>query len=191
MLPAKRPKHQETKQLGQKVILRSKRLADAANDYLWETDSEMMSLDAAEAIKISFSEFLVSYAEEVNNQSKRHRRFAIETISGRHIGNCSYYNVDNLRKETDLGILIGDREYWEKGYGSDALATLVRHIFDDVGLKRIRLLTLSSNIRAQRCFEKCGFFSCGRIVKKGDEFIVMELYRGWTDSSSDQSNLEK
>ena len=151
----------------------------------------MMSLDAAEAIKISFSEFLVSYAEEVNNQSKRHRRFAIETISGRHIGNCSYYNVDNLRKETDLGILIGDREYWEKGYGSDALATLVRHIFDDVGLKRIRLLTLSSNIRAQRCFEKCGFFSCGRIVKKGDEFIVMELYRGWTDSSSDQSNLEK
>jgi RimJ/RimL family protein N-acetyltransferase len=166
------------KQKGQKVILREKQLADAAIDYVWETDSELMDLDAAEATKVSFSEFLVYYAEVINHQSKRNRRFAIETLDGKYIGNCGYYNVDNLQKETEIGIMIGDREYWGKGYGSDAVATLVRYIFQEVGLERIRLYTLTTNVRAQRCFEKCGFVSSGRVAKNGFEFIVMELYRG-------------
>lgn len=176
------------KQKGQKVILRDKQLADAASDYLWETDSELMGLDASEAIGIPFAEFLVQYAELMNHRSKRSRRFAIETLDGKYIGNCGYYNVDNLRKEAEIGIIIGDREYWGKGYGSDALATLVRHIFEDVGLERIRLLTLNSNIRAQRSFEKCGFVSCGRVLKDDYEFLVMELYRATPRTASLEKN---
>lgn len=173
--------HREIKQ-GQKVILREKRLDDATNDYAWGTDSGLMHLDAAETIQMPFSEFLVHYAEGIN-KTKRHRKFAIETLSGKHIGNCTYYDVDKLRKETEIGLIIGDREYWGKGYGSDAVATLVRHIFDEVGVERIHLRTLASNVRAQRCFEKCGFVSSGRTVQKGYEFIVMELHRSWLEPS--------
>ena len=169
---------------GQKVILREKRLADAANDYAWGSDRELMCLDAAEPFEVTFAEFLVSYGEEITHQNKKHRRFAIETLAGKHIGNCAYYGIDNMHKEAELGIMIGDREYWGKGYGSDAVTTLVYHIFRDVGVRRIHLHTLEWNIRAQRCFEKCGFTPCGHIVKRGHEFIKMELYRGWLEPAS-------
>ncbi|MFW0858631.1 MAG: GNAT family N-acetyltransferase [Dehalococcoidia bacterium] len=163
--------------MGQKVILREKQLADAVNDYAWGCDTELMRLDAADPINMTFAEFLTRCAEGIKN--RKHRRFAIETIDGKHIGNCNCYNIDHFRKEAELGIIIGDCQYWGKGYGTDAVVTLVHHIFQDVGLRRISLHTLGSNVRAQRCFEKCGFVPCGRLVKRGYEFVKMELYRGW------------
>ena len=78
--------------------------------------------------------------------------------------------------------MIGDREYWGKGFGSDALITMVHHIFYEVRLRRIYLHTLDSNIRAQRCFEKCGFAACGYLARRGYKFIVMELYPSWLES---------
>lgn len=173
--------------MGRKVILREKELADAANDYAWGSDRELMRLEAAEPLNTTFAEFLTSYAEGMRNG--KHRRFAIETVDGRHIGNCTCYNIHSFRKEADLGIMIGDRHYWGKGYGSDAVATLVDHIFYDMGLRKISLRTLVWNVRAQRCFEKCGFVPCGRIVKQGYEFVKMELYRGRTESAPDADDL--
>jgi RimJ/RimL family protein N-acetyltransferase len=183
-------RRQEKTHRGQKVVLREKRLSDAANDYIWETDSELMDMDAAEVVEVPFSEFLLHYAEVVHLQSKRNHRFAIENMEGKYIGNCGYYNVDLIRKEAEIGIMIGDREYWGRGYGSDAIATLVKYVFQNVGLGKIRLLTLNSNIRAQRCFEKCGFASCGRLARNGYEFTVMELYRGNPNPPPDQSDWE-
>ncbi|MCL0063607.1 GNAT family N-acetyltransferase [Dehalococcoidia bacterium] len=164
--------------MGRKVILREKQLADAANDYAWGSDRELVRLDAAHPFDIPFTEFLTSYVEWIGKG--KNRWFAIETIDGKHIGNCACYNIHRFRKEAELGIIIGDRQYWGKGYGSDAVATLVHHIFYDMGLRRISLRTLAWNVRAQRCFEKCGFTPCGRIVKQGYEFVKMELYLQWT-----------
>lgn len=161
--------------MGKKVILREKQLADASNDYAWGTDRELMRLDAAHPFDIPFTEFLTSYAAAIGKG--KNRRFAIETMDGRHIGNCTCYNIHSFRKEADLGIMIGDRRYWGKGYGSDAVATLVHYIFEDMGLRRISLRTLSWNVRAQKCFEKCGFVPCGHMVKDQYEFLRMEIYR--------------
>lgn len=169
--------HPDERIHGEKVILREKRLADALNDYSWGIDKELMRLDATEPIKISFSEFLLIHAEELGHRSKKHRRLAIETSGGKHIGNCTYYNIDHLRKETELGIMIGNREYWGRGYGSDAILALTDHIFNEIGLERVYLRTLDTNIRAQRCFEKCGFVVYGRVVKQGLHFFTMELCR--------------
>jgi len=163
--------------MGRKVILREKQLADAANDYTWGSDADLMRLDAADPFDMTFAEFLTSYDEGMRN--RKHRRFAIETMDGEHIGNCTCYNIDRFRKEAEIGIMIGDRRYWGKGYGSDAVRTMVHYIFQDVGLQRISLRTLGWNVRAQRCFEKCGFVPCGRVVKRGYEFVKMELYRSW------------
>jgi RimJ/RimL family protein N-acetyltransferase len=184
-------KRQGKRLQGQKVILRDKRYTDAANDYAWGADSELMYLDAAEPFQITFAEFSAAYIDEINHQNKRHRRFAIETLDGKHIGNCTYYNIDSSRKEVELGIMIGDREYWGKGYGSDAVVTLVHHIFHDVGMQRICLHTLEWNVRAQRCFEKCGFVPCGRIVKRGYRFAMMELFRDWLKPASEPLDSER
>lgn len=157
---------------GQKVILREKQLEDASNDYAWATDRELTRLDAAETYQMPFSAYLVAYHEGISDLDKK--QFAIETLSGEHIGNCVCYNFDKVSKEAELGILIGDRESWGKGYGTDAVKTLMLYIFNDLEMKRIFLHTLEWNIRAQECFERCGFTPCGRIVRKGQEFIEME-----------------
>ncbi len=161
--------------LGTKVRLREKKFTDARNDYRWQTNSELAQLDAMPLLTISFPRYLLDYAAVLRNSSPKRRTFAIETLEGRHIGNCVYYNLDRGKGEVEVGIMLGERDYWDKGYGVDAMATLVDHIFTTMEMQRIHLKTLEWNGRAQRCFLKCGFAPCGQAVKNGHHFVLMEI----------------
>ncbi len=161
--------------IGSKARLRPKRLEDAANDYIWRRDVELCRLDAATPILCSFEEFLENYIKELYRPSLSYR-FAIETLGGRHIGNFSYFNIDEAKKEAEMGIMIGDRAYWDRGYGSDAILTSLNHIFSQTNLKRIHLKTLSWNIKAQKCFQKCGFTPCGYLNHGDRYFLLMETH---------------
>jgi RimJ/RimL family protein N-acetyltransferase len=168
---------------GHKVVLREKQLDDAANDYAWRCDPELARLDAAPPSRLPFSEFVMSYTEELRHSSPRRHRFAIDTLDGEHIGNCMYYDINHKKREAEIGIMIGNRNYWDQGYGTDAITILVRHIFEELGLERIYLNTLEWNFRAQKCFEKCGFVPYRHLSRGGDYFVVMELRRSWLSSS--------
>lgn len=165
---------------GKRVVLRGKRLEDARKDYAWKTDNELAHLDAAIPLDMPFFRYLLSYAEELRSDNTGGHRYAIETIDGKHIGNCSCYNLDQNKEEAELGIIIGDPDYWNKGYGSDTVTTLVNHVFKEEKLKRIYLHTLEENTRAQRCFQKCGFTPCGRVSRGEYDFIVMEIKKEGT-----------
>jgi len=173
---------------GKRVILRDKRLADAANDYAWRTDPELARLDAAFPLKASFQDFLISYSDELRYSSPRRRRFAIDTLDGKHIGNCMYYDIDERRGEAELGIMIGDRDYWDKGYGADAIAALLRYLFMEAGFSRIYLNPLDWNIRAQKCFQKCGFVPLRRATREGYTFVTMEVRREWLEGGEGQGS---
>ena len=160
-----------------KIILREKTLAGVWNDYSWETDPELAQLDATPMVTTTFSQYLSDYANELRNPFPTSHRFAIDTLDDKHIGNCSYYNVSETKGEAELGIMIGNRDYWNKGYGTDAVTTLVNYIFCQTKLNRIYLKTLESNTRAQKCFQKCDFTQYGRLVKDGFNFALMEIYR--------------
>lgn len=160
-----------------KVILRAKRLADAQDDYAWQTDPELAQLDAVPLLTMPFSQYLSDYAGELHYPSMIRHRFAIETLDGKHIGSCAYYGVNDTKGEAELGIMIGDRDCWDKGYGADAVGALLDYIFRRTNLKRIHLKTLDSNIRAQKCFQKCGFTLCGHLVRDGFSFVLMEMHR--------------
>jgi RimJ/RimL family protein N-acetyltransferase len=162
---------------GLKVVLREKRVDDAAEDYAWRCDEELARLDATTPLRLSFSEFLADYAEELHNPSRRRRRFAIDTLEGKHIGNLMYYDIEEDKGEAELGVMIGDRDYWNQGYGADAINTLLEYVFSATSLKRVYLNTLDWNIQAQRCFEKCGFVPCRRVKRYNGTFIAMEMYR--------------
>ncbi len=162
---------------GSKIRLRDKRLADARDNYDWQTDAELVQLDAAPLLTTTFEQYLSDYANELHYPPLTGYRFAIETLDGKHIGNCIYYNLDKTRGEAELGILIGNRDYWSKGYGTDTVTTLVSHIFHQTNLKRIYLKTLDSNIQAQKCFKKCGFTPYGHLVRDGYSFVLMEIPR--------------
>ena len=163
--------------IGNTVILREKRAADARDDYAWEVDPELSYLDACSPTTMTFSQYLAEYVDELDTFLPTSRRFAIDTLDGKHIGNCSYYNISQSKGTAELGIMIGDRDYWGKGYGTDAVTTLVKYIFRQTDLKRIYLKTLESNIRAQQCFQKCGFTEYDHMVKASFHFMLMELHR--------------
>jgi RimJ/RimL family protein N-acetyltransferase len=162
---------------GKKIVLRDKTLDDARADYGWETDPELARLDATSPIRAPFSRYRLDYDEELRNPYSASRRFAIDTLDGKHIGNCAYYNISEKNGETELGIMIGDRDYWNKGYGTDVIQSLLAHIFGNTGMDRVYLKTLASNYRAQNCFLKSGFKPYVRLVKNGHDFLFMEIFR--------------
>ena len=162
---------------GQKVRLRRKKLTDVRDDFNWQSDPELAKLDAAPMLKASFPVYLMDYTEQIHRPEPKRYPLAIETHEGKHIGNCTCYDIDEKKSEAQVGIMIGDRDYWDKGYGADAITTLVDHIFQNTLLNRIYLKTLDWNIRAQKCFRNCGFTEYTRIVRNGHNFLYMELKR--------------
>ena len=173
---------------GEKTVLREKRLSDAVNDYQWRADEELAQLDAARPLRISYREFFAFYQDEVQHDTPWSRRFAIDTLGDdRHIGNCMYYDINFTSRTTELGILIGDRDYWSHGYGTDAVDTMLNHIFTDTPLDMVYLHTLDWNNRAQRSFEKSGFQAVKPVTRAGLHFIYMELPRARWESLADGS----
>jgi ribosomal-protein-alanine N-acetyltransferase len=162
---------------GQKVILREKRLSDAPDDYRWRTDEELSRLDAAPPLRMPFPEYLRLYEDELRHPYPWSRRFAIDTQDGKHIGNCMYYDIDYTTGEAELGVMIGEKEYWNQGYGTDAVKTLLAHIFTETPLRRVYLHTLEWNTRAQRCFAKAGFTPVRTVRRNGQTFVRMEITR--------------
>jgi len=170
--------------VGEKIRLRPKRLSDAVEDYAWRTDPELSRLDVARPLSLSFEDYLKGYAAELHPFGSNSLNLAIETADGKHIGNCACFALDKIKQEAEFGIIIGDRTYWDKGYGTDAVTTLLNHLFSETNLERIYLKTLGWNLRAQKCFQKCGFAPCGQLVKNGHDFVLMEIRRHQFESKS-------
>ena len=169
--------NQDSMITGNKVILRDKSLSDVRNDYAWQTDPELAFLDATMTMDVSFAEYLLDYAQQIRNTNHASRRFAVTTLEGKLIGNCSYYHIDEASGEAEVGIMIGDRDYWDKGYGTDAVIALLDYIFRQTDLRRVYLKTLDWNLRAQRCFQKSGFSTYGYRQQDGNNFVLMEMTR--------------
>ncbi len=158
-----------------KVIIRPKREEDSAADYLWRLDPVLCELDATYPITMSSEDYHCLYLQELKFPSPYSLRFAIETTSREHIGNCMCYDMDEVEKQAELGIMIGDKQHWGKGYGRDALNALLRYIFINTYLEKVYLHTLAKNIRAQRSFRKVGMVEVNEVRRQGFHFIYMEM----------------
>ncbi|TMF05127.1 MAG: GNAT family N-acetyltransferase [Chloroflexi bacterium] len=81
----------------------------------------------------------------------------IEMREGRPVGHVGLLQVDLHHKRAELAISIGEKDCWSRGLGTDAVRTVLRHGFEDLGLRRVDLHTDADNARGIRCYEKCGF----------------------------------
>lgn len=103
--------------------------------------------------------------------------FGIYDEDDAYIGTCELYDI--RRDQATLGIIIGEKSHWNRGYGPEAMEALLTHAFDDLGLDRIVLNTYGDNERAQRAFAKVGFRETGRTKNPDGRIDVhMELRRG-------------
>ena len=162
---------------GARIILRDKQIEDAEQDYIWRSAPELASLDAAFPLTISYDRFLKLAQDQMRYPTPGSHHFATETLDGKFIGNCMYYDLDSVKMQAELGIVIGDRDYWSNAYGYDAVTTLLDHCFNQKMLERVYLHTLEWNKRAQRCFEKCGFTQVRPVRRMSHDFILMEVFR--------------
>ena len=162
---------------GEKVRVREKRVKDIQNEYSWRVDPELSRLDATKPMTMSYEDFFRYSKEEMQFPNYRSKRLAVETLEGVHIGNIMYYDLNMQNRQAEVGIMIGDKDYWSNGYGTDTVNTLLRHLFTILELDRIYLHTLSWNYRAQASFAKSGFKLVRNVKRGGQDFILMEVLR--------------
>jgi RimJ/RimL family protein N-acetyltransferase len=94
---------------------------------------------------------------ETAEQDPTRMAWIIETLEGYPMGNVSLIGIDLAHGRAELGIGIGEQDYWGRGYGTDAIRVLLRFVFRNLGLRRITLVTDIDNERGIRCYEKAGF----------------------------------
>jgi len=114
--------------------------------------------------------------------------FCIETLEGKLVGNLGIIHIEWRDRKADIGIVIGEKEYWNKGFGTEAIALLLRYMFEELNLERIWLYCDATNTRAQRSYEKCGFkregvFRHNRFKSETytDDVVMSILREEWQD----------
>ncbi|MER6683705.1 GNAT family N-acetyltransferase [Streptomyces olivaceoviridis] len=151
---------------GMLVRLRALRPEDAEHHVRWRNDPEVVRWAAggdplfgpvtAEAIRLGFDTML-------RLNPRESAVFTVEDLAdGTVIGMADYRDLDPYAGVATLGVTIGERDFWGRGHGRDALRLLVDHLFGAYGLNRLELDTWSGNERAVRAFTKLGFREEGR-----------------------------
>jgi RimJ/RimL family protein N-acetyltransferase len=77
------------------------------------------------------------------------------------IGTLAFVKINLFDRSGEVGIAIGNKSYWNKGYGTEALQTLIRHGFETLGLNRIWLRVYETNARGIQAYKKAGFIHEG------------------------------
>jgi RimJ/RimL family protein N-acetyltransferase len=100
---------------------------------------------------------------------------AIDNFKGELLGFLSLYDIDLVNKKAYLGIYLG-YEHIDKGYGSEAIKTLLPYYFEKMRFKELYLEVASLNQRAIKCYLKCGFEFCGTKFNKHDPRNKIDIF---------------
>ncbi|GAB4454540.1 MAG: GNAT family protein [Armatimonadaceae bacterium] len=151
---------------GERVILRGIRREDLPLLWVFNNDLEVELAGGGDPpMPQSLERLQAEWDKNAGDGGRDGAWFAIE-VDGKFIGQCGLHGFDSCRgihHHCKLGIGIGDKDYWSKGYGTEAVRLLVDYAFRYWNVHRVWLTTHSRNERAIRCYEKCGFLEEGRL----------------------------
>lgn len=167
---------------GQKVLIRPIEEEDLDTIYQWYNDQEVnfWSSGAWPLNTLQSKEQLAIKFLEVTPDTYR---YALLDENELLIGTIGFQGVNVPARSVTLFIVIGNKTYWGKGYGTDALITFSRFLFTQWNFHRITLDTWEENLRAIRVYEKVGFKIEGRqrearfVLGKYYDAILMGLLR--------------
>ncbi len=145
---------------GRRVRLWPLERHDLLKNYQWANDRELARFAGMNPLPRSVFELERWFEGVVANPEIR--MFAIKTPEGDYLGNIELRDLDLRCGNAEVGVLIGERAWWGRGVGTDAIQALGRFAFRDLRLHRLFARILESNPRALRSFEKCGFVREGR-----------------------------
>jgi RimJ/RimL family protein N-acetyltransferase len=156
---------------GTKTALRrfEDRMSDAeiARLYEWSRDAELLRWSGGTLTDMSWSEFREHVRGERLFGPTNRRMFLIFARENLElIGRMGIFAIDWSQRQAEMGIVIGERAYQGRGYGRDAVSTLLHHLFTSSSLQKIYLYTFADNVRAQRSFAAVGF----HVTERGARF---------------------
>jgi RimJ/RimL family protein N-acetyltransferase len=151
---------------GKRLILRGVRREDLPRLCEFANDLEVkLSNGGDPPMPQSLERLQADFDREAAKGGRDGTWFVIEA-DAKLIGQCGLFNFDALHgigHNCELGIAIGDKSYWNHGYGREAIGLLLDYAFRHWNLHRVGLKTNSDNLRAIRCYLACGFVEEGRL----------------------------
>ncbi len=141
--------------VGDKIYLRPLEMEDIDSFVLWLNDEEVRQY-------LSMTSPLNKIREKgwVENLYKDDRSTVLGIVvkeNDQLIGNIGMHRISIPHRQAGMGIFIGDKACWSKGYGTEALKLMMGYGFDQLNLHRLHLTVFSFNARAIRTYEKVGF----------------------------------
>lgn len=167
---------------GEHVILRAFEREDAERCYRWMNDPNIVRT-LRSRYPMTFSNE-VEWLERAMQPGTGERHFAIERKDDRaHIGNASIEEIDWVSRTAWFGLFIGEPAAWNRGFGSDAIHTLVRFAFDDMNLQKLRINVFDYNERAKHVLQSRGFVQEGKLVRDfyreetWHDIVILSIFR--------------
>ncbi|MET3729396.1 RimJ/RimL family protein N-acetyltransferase [Fictibacillus halophilus] len=145
-----------------KVKLRDLVIEDAEDRYAWCLDVEVTKHLNMPNKYPPFSieetrNWIIQCIEKKNGYDQK----AIISEHGKHIGWIDLKNIDRLNQHAELGIAIGDKSYWGKGYGIAAMHEMLKYGFFELSLNKIWLRVEIDNEKAISSYIKAGYVEEG------------------------------
>lgn len=186
---------------GERVILRGIRRDDLTRLWEFNNDPEVEVAGGGDPpMPQSLERLEAQFDENAKKGGRDGTAFAIEA-DGKLIGQCGLYGFDEFRgtgHRCELGISIGDKDYWGRGYGREAIALLVDYAFTHWNVQRVGLQTLSSNERALRSYRAVGFVEEGRLRRHSwsngnyvDTVCMSILSEEWQARKSTEQDVQQ
>ncbi|MFC1898408.1 GNAT family N-acetyltransferase [Candidatus Cloacimonadota bacterium] len=155
------------KLIGKEVYLSPLCVEDAEQYCEWLNDFEVAKNLLIFNQQLSLEREKMILNDMIKNDAMIFGIIDIET--DKLIGNCSIFKINHRNQKAEVGIFIGDKNYWSKGCGTEALSLLVDYGFNILNLNNIMLEVFNFNDRAKKCYEKVGF----KLIGKRREAIIL------------------
>jgi RimJ/RimL family protein N-acetyltransferase len=145
---------------------------------IWDRDTEQHRLADSDPVQLWSEKKIREFIEKQAENNSRSFRFAIRSLADDAlIGGVGLWVNSWTHADAWLGISIGDRHYWGKGCGTDAMRLVVQYGFIELNLRRITLGLHAYNARALKTYEKVGFKMEGR--QRGEGIRDGQRYDGF------------
>ena len=171
---------------GKRLVLRPLLEADLPKMLKWINDPEVNQYLSVYAPKMEKDE--EDWIERVRKSQNQGSDFvfSIQLIEGECIGNMGIHSISWKDRTATTGALIGEKEYWGKGYGSEAKMLLLDYAFNTLNLRKISSTVIAFNKRSEAYSLKCGYKREGVRVKQHyrngeywDEILLALFKEDW------------
>lgn len=167
---------------GQIAELRKHQAADVDDFIRWYMDPEIAKLLRHDLRPLTASQARGYFMSVVLPASAAGTAWAIhDRGSGNLLGTTAITQVDFDAMSCLFRIVIGEKQAWGHGFGTDATRLVVEEVFESLKLDRVKLEVFDHNPRARSSYEKVGFVETGRTVEWAGstrlDVIAMELHR--------------